>query len=468
MQDNKSYENDYIQLNLKDLFWSILRHWRALLAAFLIGGLLLAAFGAFREYRNYTSASVREARQKAYEEALETYELQKIRLETDLNNLQNAQDMQMYYQENALMLQMDQYNVSFITASFCVERDVEDTPETYLQNQSIAAALLKRYQAALDQLDLDKVIADAEHPHLTSSNPAGTNRKMLETKTDDTNTVLSLTIYGDSAARAEKIYAAVKETINAQHELLVPSVGAHRLVTIAENSYAGVDSEIGKVQTTFQTGLKTVSDAITETNKNLSALKAPSNSASTLRSVVKQGIKYGVIGALAGLLVIGFCLLLKLILQDRLNSTGDVALRYGLPVLGVYAEGKKKTGKLDRLIAKKLGLDLNRPGQESAELTAANTRLHLKDAAQLLLVGNCSKERLNEVRDMLSRQLEDVQITTAGKVNESAAAVKALQEGTAVICVEGWMETPHKEIRRELQTVAAAGCRNLGVIVVCE
>ena len=467
MQDNKSYENDYIQLNLKDLFWSILRHWRTLLAAFLIGGLLLAAFGAFREYRNYTSASVREARQKAYEEALENYELQKARLETDLNNLQNAQDMQMYYQENALMLQIDQYNVSFVTASFCVQRDVEDTPETYLQNQSIAAALLKRYQAALDQLDLDKVIADAEHPHLTSSNPAGTNRKMLETKTDNTNTVLSLTIYGDSAARVEKIYAAVKETINAQHELLVPSVGAHRLVTIAENSYAGVDSEIGKVQTTFQTGLKTVSDAITETNKNLSALKAPSNSASTLRSVVKQGIKYGVIGAAFGLLVIGFWLLLKLILQDRLNSTGDVALRYGLPVLGVYA-GKKEAGKLDRLIAKKLGLDLNRPGQESAELTAANTRLHLKDAAQLLLVGNCSKEKLNAVRDMLSRQLEDVQITTAGKVNESAAAVKALQEGTAVICVEGWMETPHKEIRRELQTVAAAGCRNLGVIVVCE
>lgn len=363
------------------------------------------------------------------------------------------------------MLMMDQYNVSFINASFIVERDAEETPETYLQNASWAAAVLKRYQLALDQLDLDAVIADAEHPDLTACNPAGTQRKMLEASTDGTNTILSLAIYADNSERAEKIYAAAQETLAVQHGQLEETAGAHRLTVIAERRFSGVDAEIGKVQTEFQKGIKTVNDSITDTNKNLSALKAPSKTIPSVKSMIKRAVKYGAAGAVIGLFLAAFFFLVKFVFEDRLNSTEEIAQRYGLPVLGVQPEDEKKTAKLDRSIAKNLGVDLSRSPKDAAEYIAANVSIGLKDAKKLLLIGNCNEEKLNAVKDMLAPLLEGVEIAAAGNINESTEALNALRDSAAVICVEEWNKTTHKAIRRELQTVADSDSRNLGVIV---
>ncbi len=63
---------------------------------------------------------------------------------------------------------------------------------------SYAQALLRRYQAALGQIDLNKLIASAEQPELTAANPAGTSRRLLETSTDDKVSVLTVTVRADS------------------------------------------------------------------------------------------------------------------------------------------------------------------------------------------------------------------------------------------------------------------------------
>ncbi len=464
MEENK-YHDSYTEVKISDLFWSFLCRWRLLLAALLVGGVVLGAYKGYKELRVIHDAGEIEARHRAYETELESYEKQKKMLETDLKNLHDSQDQQQYYQDNALMLQMDQYNVRLITASYCVEIGQQtDVEKEWVI--SYAQALLRRYQAALGQIDLDKAIATAEQPKLTATNPTGSSRKLLETSTDDRVSVLYVTVRADSEERAAKIYAEVEKTFAEQEAALTDSDGWYRLIKISESRYADVDVEIGKIQTNFENGVKTVTASIKETEKRLSALKEPSDSTPTVKSAIRNTVKYGVVGAVAGLLAAAFAVIAFIVLQDRLDSTDEAVRRYHMPVLGTIAgDGKKKT-KLDKYLAKRLGFNYCGSAEEAIGFAASNVRFQLKNGARLLLVGSCSSEKLNELKTQLSSRLEGVEILAAGNVNEDVTAVDALRSETAVVCAEEWMKTPHKEIRRELRTIADSGNRILGIIAL--
>ncbi len=458
MQDGKQYQAEYDELNIKDLVWSVLCRWRILIAAFLLGGILLAAFTAFKDYRIISNEKTVKDRKLSYETELASYKEQKELLESDLKTFRSVQEWQQYYRKNALMLQLDPYNASFISASFCLEADKN------AQDPAVTGAILRQYHAALDQLDLDPVIADAAAPELTAVNPAGTEKRLLEAEVDAANTVLTVKICADTAERAEKIYAAAKEALEAQHKVLEQNFGEHRLTEMTEQKWSGADAELVEVQTVFRSGLSTYNSYVTDTEKSLNALKAPTSTIPTFKTMIRKAVKYGIIGAAAGLFLAAAFLMVKLVLEDRLNSTDEIAQRYGLPVLGTQTGGRK-LAKLDRAIAGKLGIDTKSSEQAAAEFTAANVKMYLKDGGELLLAGTCGEEKLNAVKQALAPLLEGVGMTVVGNVNDSAEAVSALRENGAVICVEEWKKAAHKEIRRELQTVGDSASRNLGVIV---
>ena len=464
MEENR-FQDSYIEVNFKDLFWLVLSHWRLLLAALLIGGVLLGAYRGYKDLRIISDSDKVEARHKAYEEEMKTYEQQKSQLETDLKNLRDSQEHQQYYRDNALMLQMDQYNVWHIAASYFMEiGQQDDMDKEWVLNYG--QALVRRYQAALGQIDLDELIATAEQPELTATNPSGTSRKLLETSTDDKVSVLYVTVRADSEERAAKIFAEVEKTLAEQEAALSDADGRYRLSKISEKSYVDVDAEIGKVQTNFQKSVQSTIDSISNKEKSLSELTKPSDTTPTVKSAIKSAVKYGVVGAVAGLFAAACIVMAVTVLQDRLNSTEEVSKRYRLPVLGTIADDKKKTLKLDKYLAKRVGFNDSGSVDEAADFTASNVRFQLKDCARLLLVGNCGQEKLNSLKEKLVPRMEGIEIVVAGNINVDPMAVNALRVENAVVCVEEWMKTQHKEIRRELRTVADSGNRILGFIAV--
>ena len=48
MQEEKTYQQDVIELNLADLFWSVLRRWRSILAVMLAASVLLGAYTFYK------------------------------------------------------------------------------------------------------------------------------------------------------------------------------------------------------------------------------------------------------------------------------------------------------------------------------------------------------------------------------------------------------------------------------------
>ena len=465
MQDNKSTKEYELTFNTSDYFWSVLCRWRVLLAALLICGILLAVYGAFKEYRNYSSETVREERKQAYELALESYEAQKGRLETDLENLKAALDQQKYYADNSVMLMVDQYNVSFISASYFVSTNYEIAPELFFQNPNYTSAVVRSYEAALNKIDLNAVVQTAAEPNLSVQNPVGNAKKMLVTSVDDANGILTITISADKPERAETIYKAVKDTLAAQEEKLDQIVKDHSITQVAEQRYSGVDTDYGKLQTSFKTNMNSISDGITSTSKSLSELKVPSDGTPTVKTIVVKAVKNGIIGAVAGLLVSLIFFMVKIIFEDRIGSVDDSMKRYGIPVLGAMPDKTQKYNRIDVCLASKLGVHADKSAEEAAKYIAANIQIYSKDSKELLLIGNCKEEKLNELKKQLAPLLSGTEVIVGGDVNESSVAVAALQNNAEVVCVEAWQKTPHKLIRRELQTVNDSGNRNLGLVV---
>lgn len=465
MQEDRINQGNIIEINLMDIIWSVLRCWRNMLAAMVIAGVLLAGYGAFKEYRHLTDKAFVKEQQEAYESDLETYALKKKQLEKKLENLEEDLARQEFYEKNAVMLLFDQYDVYIRTASYYINSGYEIVPELYYQNPNYTSVITNSYKAAVDRIDLDAVIATDENPELTTRNPISGSKKMLYTSVDAGNGVLNITIYGDTQERVDQIYAAVQKVIKEQESLLNKVIGEHTISILSEESYSDIDIDFGSLQRSFDDKSESITLGLEETKKALEELKAPINETPTKKSVVKAGIKFGIVGVAAGLLLLGGFFLLKILLQDKVNAVEDIRRRYFAPVLGTYLDGKRKMTKLDVFLTKKLGFAAAKSTEEQVQFIVSNIRFYLKEQNKILLVGNCESDLMDAIKEQLVPLLPKIEIEVGGNVNENALAVDALSQDAAVICVECWTKTPHKEIRHEMKAIADSGNVNLGYIV---
>ena len=81
------------------------------------------------------------------------------------------------------------------------------------------------------------------------------------------------------------------------------------------------------------------------------------------------------------------------------------------------------------------------------------------------LIGTEQEENIASLKKVLEPHLEGVELQLGGNVNLNPAAVAALEGEAAIICVERYNKSAHKEIRKELQLLQAFGDRNVAFIM---
>lgn len=459
-------QDSIIEINLIDIILSIFCHWRSLLIAMIIGAVVLAGYSAINEYRHMTDEAYIKELQETYETDLEAYEIQKEQLEKKINNLEEDYTRQQFYEKNAVMLQFDHYDVYIRTVSFYVNTGYEIAPELYYQNPNYTGVITNSYKAAVDRIDLDAVIATKDNPDLTVQNPINGSKKMLYTSVDSGNGVLNITVYGDTQERADLIVNAIKAVLSEQEVLLNKIIGEHTIDILSEESYSDVDLDFLSLKRSFDDKTEAITSGINEATKELETLKEPVNKVPSLTTVVKQGIKFGIIGALIGLILVGAFFLLQLLLQDKINSVEDIRRRYSAPVLGTYLCNDTKQTKIDMFLASKLGISTEKTKEEQIQFIVSNLQIYLRETEKILLIGNCETDTLHVIGEQISSLMPLKKVSIGGNVNVDSKAIDALAEKAAVICVERWRRTPHREIRHELMTVGASGNKNLGYIVL--
>lgn len=467
MTENNRYQDDTKEIDLAELFWSVLRRWRSIVLVMLAAALIMGGIGFYNGYRDTMNEEKVKEKREAYETALEQYEKEKLDLEKKIKGQKENLARMENDQENAIMLFVDPYNVYYQRNYYYIDTHYEIQPQMTYQNINKTSLITTNYKYAIDRLVMDEIVAGPGEENLTARNPvSGNSLRMVDVSIDAGSGLLKLAVYADTQEHLTRIYDRVKEMLAEQEILLNERVGEHSLILLMEESRTDVYTAFETVQTAFESKLESGRTSLESNEKQLEKLTAPVDETPSLSLTVKQGLTKTGIGLIAGLVVMGFFYVVKAVMQNRLGSAQEISRRYQLPVLGIFSSTRKKQSKFDTYLTEKLWNQKSRTPEEAARYITSRIALKEGKSEEILLLGTVEEKKLTALAQALEPLLEPVKVEVGGNPNESAQALQALTKPCRVICVEEWQKSSHRAILSALKTVEDAGRENLGFVML--
>ena len=292
---------------------------------------------------------------------------------------------------------------------------------------------------------------------------------MITTSTDAGNGILNVTVFADSQERADALFGAVDETLKTQEILLNSVIGEHTLGMLSEKSYVDVDGDFSALQDSFTNKTVTINNGIEQTNEDLKKLTQPVDTTPTIKSVVKKVIKFGIIGAVVGLILAAGYYLVRILFKDIVISSSVLENRYALPVLGVLQNNSKKISKFDIYCEKQLGISANASEEDQIRFIVSNLLIFTKKITndqKIILIGSVAQDLLYELQEGLQNQLPHRKIVAAGNILDNSKAIDSLGENSIIIDAEPWSRFGHGDIQKALRMVRASGNEHAGFVIV--
>ena len=245
----------------------------------------------------------------------------------------------------------------------------------------------------------------------------------------------------------------------------MPEEGSNGNDTIYQTSIDDLQKEYVQAVADMQEQLFTCKDQLTKLQEPL----APADASRS--SVIKESIKFALIGAVAGAFLMALSYAMQYVLSGKLMSCDNLNDDYGLMVLADYhAPIRKRLNSIDKLITRMKGVSEDKQSLECVyALGAANIVAQMKnDASKILLVGNANASDFDAAATSLKEilQVKGVEVTSSGNINGSVTAVQKLQDADKVVLIEQLGVSRLQDIEKELQMLRKLGKDVLGVIVL--
>lgn len=489
-----NFQDDESEISLLDLLYYILRRWRSILLFAVLFCVLLGGFKLVKGIRTLGSADLKEE-QKNYESQLEGYTISKEHLENQINELTDAiQDKEDYYDHSVLM-KLDPKQAYKGTATFVVT-DAGEAPSSE-ENRDLSLAIDRKMNSVLGSyvslIQNGMILRDVQK-ELSSKLDQKYLAELIYTQVDYQSKLLHITVVGDDQQQVQSISDAIVQGLQNASVQMNASVAAHRLELLsayvgndadaiipigmipetgANTSDASYQTSIEGIQKNYTNSITDMQNQLLDCNNQLSELEEPEPPAGASRtSVLKEGIKYGIIGFVAGAFVLAFVYALQYLLCGKLMDSDELNDRYGILLLGDYhAPLHAHTNRMDRWIDRMNGITEDKRSLESVyAVSAANimAQVGAKKNPKLLLLGNAKLDDFNAAAKALSEKLcsSGIDVTVAGNVNKSASAIEKLQQAEQVVLIEQRGTSRQQDIQKELLTLRKLEKKIIGAIVL--
>ena len=491
---NMKFQDDEIEINLLDLLHYILRRWRSVLVCAVLLCVLLGGFKVVKGIGTLGSADLKE-NQENYESQLEGYTTSKEHLENQIQELTRFIQNKEEYYDHSVLMKLDPKTAYRGTLTFVVADAGEvSAAET---NQELNLAIDRKLNSVLGSyaalVQNGTILRDVQNT-LQSEPDQKYLAELMYTQMDYQSKLLRITVLGEDEQQVQSISDAIVQGLQNASEQMNASVAAHRLELVS--SYVGNDAEtsipigmipedaaissdvscqtsIEELQKSYTNAITDMQDQLLECNNQLSELKEPTApEANTRASVMKEGVKYGVIGFIVGALFVGFAYALQYLACGKLMNSDELNDRYGILLLGdYYAPMHAQPNRIDRWIDRLHGITEKKQSLESVyALSASNMKAQVsaeKDP-KLLLLGNAKTQDFEAAANALTEKLSTsgIDLIVAGNINESASAIEKLQEAEQVVLIEQRGASRQQAIEKELRTLRKLGKKIVGAIVL--
>ena len=448
MENKRNSQNIYF----KDLLFSALRCWRAMLAVALVGALLL---GGLQLVPGLTGSN--DSLKEEYLAEKKQYEVAYNSLVTKIAVLQENLDTQRQYMEKSVFMRLNPYAFYETNVKLYVDTNYQVDPNLSLQDPDKSESVLAAYEAAFlsgDFIDTLATLAGTEPQYAT---------ELVTCLITPTANTISISISCVNQEIANACLDAVIVQVSKLRESISAAVASHDVGFLSKSVSQKVDQTIVTKQAEITNRTTSFQKVLDDAEVQLSSLVRPTNTG-TVWFFVIYVLLFTLLGALLGaFLVVGF-VWIRHISSSKVYSAQTLRDRTGLKVLGCI-RSKAITSRADQWVLRKEGRSINDP-EKQAVLLAAGIRNRCKDVSSILITGRPTAEARDHLIPALQAAMADKTILDAKSLCLDADAQGALASCDAVILVAQCGVSYYGDILAEAETVNECGKKLLGCVLL--
>ena len=463
----KTMQNGEAELNLSDVFWSVLGKWRKILLWGLILAVLLGGRTLWSALSRISDTEYVRTATENYEKSLQIYNLNYASYQEQIDRYTREIMEREEYARHAAILQLDPYQVYVCRGLYYIDAAPVDAEGEREAQTNYTQSLLTAYGTLLSELDVRAALAQADA--LVLPEEFDNYEGFLSVVMDMEGGTLSYTIYGSDETQVRVLAQAARATVDENAARLRAEVAPHVITLLQETVSVGSDTELTTLHANYNNDLSTLAGYVVWSVDKRDGLVKPSAEDFSRRSALKSAIKWGILGFAAGAFLCVAVCAFHFVSREILADPEDVKVRYGARVLGVIPAGRERKGLfagLDRRIAGHYGVPASMSRGDGLRLVGTELKAALGARKSLLLTGTGETGALERLRGELLKQCPGLEIRTAGNVCLDADALERLLASETVLLAETLQTSRHGAIRRELQRVLESGKDCLGFILL--
>ncbi len=443
--------DDYIEFDLKALFFYILRQWKPVLILCLAAAVLLGCLMAYSEYNTSLAVDMENSYWAEYQQYQDQIAFFEDRVNTTQDRINTLQD----YIAHSVLMKTDHRNVYIAKATYYVDSGYKILPENTYQDIDKTFTLSWLYRNYLSDYSLFEAIGSEVNID------AKYLMELVDVSIPNDQTI-SITVSHPTKRFANSIMEILQEKLQLVHLNLNETVGDHTITLMLNTCGVYVDEELNETQQAAYDDLLVLQDDLITYREELYTLKegpAPGE-----LNVVTAFIKWFVLGgALSGILVVLF-LFMKSILQNRLHSTSQLISSFHATVLGEMICSRTSLSPVSQKINKQEGC-LSKNSEGNLQFLAENIRNHCCSAKNVLICCDANPSLSTAIAEALNKYLSEIRLLPVGDLLTEASALRTLSECDAVVMVAVRDHSRNTILRKMLTLIHSYKKETVGFIV---
>ena len=458
--DNNIYEQE---IDLKDIMFAVFRKWRLVVLYAFLFALLLGGYKCAKELMNQNDEEYVAELKELYKTDQTKYEQSKKAYERDIESFNASLTNQEEYKEKSILLKVDPYNKG--TASVDVFVKMSETPESTgitVTPVDFADSVVKAYASAIQQGGFLEDISREMGVDLIYI------KELVTVTTDYDSNMLNVSVTYTDKEGAGKILDVILKNLKTMYPEIQEHLGQHTLSIMNQDIGVITDQTLAEYQKQKVEDLATTNKNLEDAENALKELEEPAKPVALSGiSIVKEGVKYGILGCFVGAFLVAFYVCVVFVMNGKINTDEDLKNRFGLKHLGGFSQTRAKRAFsgvdmwLDRLEGRDIVSD-----ESAVDIISANIIGMLNKGESVFLTGLVEKNRLSDLAEKIQQRLTELKIGFGTDILRSAVSLQNLQQYDTVIIVESRRQTKIRDIEKEIEIVRNMKKEFLGYIVM--
>lgn len=460
---------DELEIDLKDLFFSIIKRWKLLIVFMLIGG-ILGGIGGYIKAKDEVLTAIEKSTSESADKSLEGKFTAKELYEVN-TTLATYKDFSKRYNElleyknNAPIMEIDGYNCPTSTCVYVIsDFENEDDLNVY-DGKTMADNIINLYAAEISKPEVRNAIkstmgTDIDVKYISEMYSVSKSGYSL----------MYVLAYGRDTEESQKNLQLLENVIDEHYETIKAQIDHNLVKATTSTNNQKVDSVIA-IQENVTNRLRDLNNAMITVANNLSADQktyfnnqlnesnleegtteslTEDNEVSTVEPELsmKTIVKFLAIGLIGGLFCIVFLLAVLYIMRPTVKTEDDIKKALKLPIIG--------------------RIPANKP--ELVELAGSGIRATAKanSAKKICLISTYTDSKVEEFRNKIAENVraKDIDIVECGNVFTDPESLNTVISSDAVVLFETIKKSRYEDIANVQEL-----CRNyklnvLGTVIL--